>query len=356
MPKIIYSACKYDYMDSRRGYSFEHYNFYETLSKLPGFEVVYFPYERSLEVGREKMNAELKELVNREKPDILFAAMFTDELKKEVIGDISKNTGCQTIAWFCDDVWRFDNYSKYWAPYFNWVVTADSHAPEKYNKLGYKNVIKSQFACNNFVYKPLDLPKIYDITFVGQRYGNRKKIIKEIKKSGIRIECWGKGWPNGRVSQEEMIKIFSQSNINLNLTKSSGSLNLRSLAGIFLKKSEGKIKIVSPRFWIVNLKSALDRGKEQIKGRNFEILGCKGFLITGDADNLQDYYQDGKEIIIYKNNKDLIEKIKYYLENEKEREREDIALAGYKRTIAEHTYEKRFEEIFKIAGFKKNVR
>lgn len=349
MVRILYTACKYDYMDVKRGYSFEHYNFYGTLSKLPQFEIIYFPYERMHEVGKDKMNEELRELVDKEKPNILLAIIFTDELKKEVIGEISKNTNTQTIAWFCDDSWRFDNYSKYWAPYFNWVVTADSRAPEKYHKIGYKNVIKSQFACNHFLYKPLNLPKIYDVTFIGQPHSNRKKIIEKIKKTGINIKCWGKGWSNGRVSQEEMIKIFSQSKINLNLTKSSGNISLKELVKIFLKRKNNKsIQIDNPHHWIDNFKSFLGKRREQIKGRNFEIPGCQGFLITGDADNLCDYYEDGNEIVIYKDTNDLINKIKYYLEHDEERE--VIAHAGYKRTLQDHTYEKRFNEIFKTIG------
>ncbi|PIR26825.1 MAG: hypothetical protein COV41_00565, partial [Candidatus Brennerbacteria bacterium CG11_big_fil_rev_8_21_14_0_20_43_10] len=67
---------------------------------------------------------------------------------------------------------------------------------------------------------------------------------------------------------------------------------------------------------------------------------------TGDADNLRDYYVDGKEIVIFKDTADMIEKIKYYLAHDKEREA--IAQAGYERTIREHTYEQRFREIFKI--------
>jgi len=63
------------------------------------------------------------------------------------------------------------------------------------------------------------------------------------------------------------------------------------------------------------------------------------------ADNLNDYYQKGKEIVCFNNNQEMLEKAKYYLEHEDERKA--IALAGYQRTINEHTYEKRFQEIFK---------
>ena len=146
-----------------------------------------------------------------------------------------------------------------------------------------------------------------------------------------------------------MIRVFSQSKVNLNLTKGSSATVLKSLARIFLsRKSERSIQIENPKQWINNLKSLLGKRQEQIKGRNFEIPGCGGFLITGDADNLRDYYKDGKEIVIYENTEDLIEKIKYYLEHNEERE--TIAKAGHERTLRDHTYEKRFNEIFKTIG------
>ncbi|MDE1971514.1 MAG: glycosyltransferase family 1 protein, partial [Patescibacteria group bacterium] len=49
---------------------------------------------------------------------------------------------------------------------------------------------------------------------------------------------------------------------------------------------------------------------------------------------------------------DLIEKARYYLTHESERAR--IARAGYERTLREHTYEKRFQELFramKLPGY-----
>ena len=191
--------------------------------------------------------------------------------------------------------------------------------------------------------------KIYDVSFVGQPHSNRREIVEKIKKTGIDVKCWGKGWPAGRIPQENMIKIFSQSKINLNLTKSFGSINFRALASIFFRRELDKsLKFVSPRYWFPNFQSFLAKKREQIKGRNFEIPGSGGFLLTSDADNLTDYYQDSKEIVIYKNINDMIDKVKYYLEHNEERE--IITQAGYERTLRDHTYEKRFNSIFKIMG------
>lgn len=353
--KILYIAMKYDYGSPDNGYSYEHYNFYDSLVKMEDrkHQVIYFPFDEILrKSGKEEMNRQLLEVVWREKPDLCFFFLFQDEIKKETIAKITKESGAITFNWFGDDHWRFYNFSRYYAPYFHWVSTTDSQAVEKYHKIGYKNVIKTQWACNHFLYKPSNLPKIYEVTFIGQPHGNRREIIEKIRKVGIKVECWGKGWPNGKISQEKMLTIFSQSKINLNLTKSSGGLNFRNFASIFLKKElGGNLKLVNPKYYFSNFQSLLAKKKEQIKARNFEVPGCGGFLLTGDADNLEDYYQKDKEIVVYKDINDIIKKIKYYLIHDLERE--SIAKAGYERTLRDHTYEKRFKEIFKIIGLSK---
>lgn len=353
--KIIYIALKYDYGDPKRGFSYEHCNLYDSLTKMDNsqYQVVYFPFDELMRKnGRDAMNKMLIETVSKQEPDICFFSLFTDEIKKEIIREITNKSRTITFNWFADDHWRFDNFSKYWASCFNWVTTTDSQAVEKYHKIGYKNVIKTQYACNHFLYRPLNLPKIYDITFIGQPHGNRKKIIEKIKKAGVNVNCWGKGWPKGRISQEKMINIFSQSKINLNFTKSSNPNIVRSIGGIFLhhlqRGNKKPIRPENPCYWIDNLKSRINRKRKQIKARNFEVPGCGAFLITEAADNFEDYYQDGKEVVIYQDMDDLIEKIRYYLEHDDEREK--IAQAGYQRTIRNHTYEKRFEQIFKTIG------
>lgn len=339
--KILYICSKYDYGNPERGLSFAHYNFYNSLINM-NHQIIYFPFDEiMLQNGWEAMNRTLLKRVSQEKPDLCFFCISANKIKKETVREISQNV--RTVNWFTDDQWKFENFSKYWAPCFSFVTTTDSKSVEKYHRIGYENVIKTQWACNQFLYKPLNLEKIYDVTFIGQSYGKRGEMIKKIRESGIKVNCWGRGWPSNRISQEEMIRIFSQSKINLNFSESSTRTPLKAILGIFLRPHR-----------IGNLKSFIDRRKrKQIKGRNFEVPGCGGFLLTSSADNIGDYYQDGKEIVIFENIEDVIKKIKYYLEHEEEREK--IALAGYQRTIKEHTYEQRFKEIFKAIGFHNSI-
>ena len=54
----------------------------------------------------------------------------------------------------------------------------------------------------------------------------------------------------------------------------------------------------------------------------------------------------GKEIVVYNNLADLDNKVKYYLDNEEERE--SIAKAGYERSKKDHTYFERSKRLVEI--------
>jgi spore maturation protein CgeB len=98
----------------------------------------------------------------------------------------------------------------------------------------------------------------------------------------------------------------------------------------------------------LNLNNAVDASFKQIKGRNFEVPACGGFLLTETAENLDDYFRYGDEIVTYEGLDELIDRIRYYLANAEARER--IAAAGHARALAEHTYAHRFDDIFGHAG------
>ena len=62
--------------------------------------------------------------------------------------------------------------------------------------------------------------------------------------------------------------------------------------------------------------------------RVFEALGIGSFMLS-DKGIYPKYLEDGMDFISYKDTNDLLDKIEYYLENENEREREEIAKHGY---------------------------
>lgn len=79
--------------------------------------------------------------------------------------------------------------------------------------------------------------------------------------------------------------------------------------------------------------------------RAFEVPGRGGFSIFPNIKGIEECYEDGKEIVLYKHGDldDLKNKIDYYLTHDAEREA--IRLAGFERTKREHTYVNRWQFI-----------
>lgn len=82
--------------------------------------------------------------------------------------------------------------------------------------------------------------------------------------------------------------------------------------------------------------------------RLYESTGLGAMLISDRKSNLHELFRIGKEIEDYGSIDELLEKVRYFLLNDKKRE--SIARAGQKRTLSEHTYEKRMAELAHLLG------
>ena len=78
----------------------------------------------------------------------------------------------------------------------------------------------------------------------------------------------------------------------------------------------------------------------------YEATGCGALLVTDYKYNLSELFVPDKEVVTYKTVEEAVNKIKYYLLHEEERKQ--IAAAGQKRTLDEHTYYNRMHELINI--------
>jgi len=317
--RLLYLVMRDDYGIPGGGPSHEWCNMVPALEGF-GFETRHFDYARELlEHGYWGSQARLRDLVASWRPHVLFIFMYQEQVDRELIRWVSESTPTVTVGWFADDHWRFDGYSRFWASALNWVLTTDVSAVDRYKAIGQPNVLLSQWAANVSDYHPTGSGLRYDVTFVGQPHGRRFELVEYLRRKDIDIQTWGPGWPNGRVTQEQMVEIFSSSRINLNMTGSS-----------------------------VSHSSLLRRDTDQIKGRVFEVPACGGLLLTDPAPDLGRYFHIGEEIAVYRDRRELVRQVLYLLGHEEERAR--IARAGYERTIRDHTWHHRFSDMFAAVG------
>jgi hypothetical protein len=196
--------------------------------------------------------------------------------------------------------------------YFDLCWTSTEDAVKKYCVEGALPIYLPEGA-NPEIHKPHDVEKTIDVSFVGQCYGNRPEIIRKLELEGFKIEAFGYGWPNGALSVEEMVRMYSKSKINLGFGGVAGHKDTYCL-----------------------------------KGRDFEIPMSGGLYLTEYHTELEGCYELGREIVTYTDLEDLVAKLRYLLANPKEAE--DIRKRGTQRALREHTWEMRFEQIFSLMG------
>ena len=92
-----------------------------------------------------------------------------------------------------------------------------------------------------------------------------------------------------------------------------------------------------------------NKNSEQLKARHFEIAATGTMQLSYYVEGLEQYYEIGKEIAIFLDPDDLVDKVRFYLADDFLREQ--IALRGLQRTLEEHTYFERFQKLFAQMGF-----
>ena len=89
----------------------------------------------------------------------------------------------------------------------------------------------------------------------------------------------------------------------------------------------------------INLNTTMRPIRTGLPQRIWDVLGCGGFLLTDNREDLPETLIPGRHLETYDSPEEACEKIRYYLEHEDERE--EIARNGYEEAVTSHTILKR---------------
>jgi len=115
---------------------------------------------------------------------------------------------------------------------------------------------------------------------------------------------------------------------------------------------------VKPPLWGYDMYRQLQRSKialnihidmaEQYAAnmRLYEATGVGTMLLTDWKTNLHELFELGREVVAYRSVEECLELVNHYLAHDEEREQ--IAKAGQKRTLSEHSYYHRMQELTEI--------
>ena len=159
--------------------------------------------------------------------------------------------------------------------------------------------------------------KEYDVMFSGTPYfQERTDMLKAIEEAGINLHIFGN-------NPEEW--------------KSQGFKNVHS--AVF---DEELAKVIAKSKITVGISNTICFGYYSI--RPSQVMLCRGFMIDRFCPSMERELRNGCEY--WSNHKELIEKIKYYIENEQEREQ--IAQRGYEIALTTLTNKSRCAELIKL--------
>lgn len=93
----------------------------------------------------------------------------------------------------------------------------------------------------------------------------------------------------------------------------------------------------------ININLVNGNAETGLNMRHFEITAAGGFMLCQDRPELHDCFAVGRECDVFRDEEDLLEKVRYYLEHP--RQRVEIAAAGQRRTLSEHLFSHRLGSV-----------
>lgn len=204
-----------------------------------------------------------------------------------------------TVLWYPDDLLATQHGPRdvaYNGAAYDMVYGYGRWDLKEYKKYGVKNVRWLPAACLPSLHRKLNIAKIHDVTFIGNLYENRIKLLERLaKRFNVLVK---------NAFRDEMVEIFNKSKIVLNLGIGQGS----------------------------------------IPHRIFEALACGSFLLTNEIPKEDRLFRD-RVHLVYFNDQNIEDLVAYYLAHEKEREA--IANRGRAEVLKHHTVRHRMETILK---------
>jgi spore maturation protein CgeB len=103
----------------------------------------------------------------------------------------------------------------------------------------------------------------------------------------------------------------------------------------------------------INLNITVRSIRNAIPQRVFDIMGCGGLVLTNYQEDLQRYFEDGCNILVYSSIDEALDKCRYYLSHEKEADQ--IRQNGYKLVRDQFSYEHQLNQIWEISDLKSKL-
>lgn len=303
------------------------------------------------------------EMLKKHSPDVLFYDLYDEELLKEIR---TKINSIKLVA-----LWKGSPPVD--MKIFNFADVTISCAPEEVahlSNLGLKAEHLHHAFNKNILNNNSKLNKQYDIIFIGQIFKAvgfhivRDYLLKEVTKV-LNVKIFSSAYELSYVDflyhfLKKMVLTglipiyYAASNFNAKYQ----FLFEKSLHYSYMPFSLRLKKFLSPAVYGKQMYEIIEYSKVVLNihadssplfasnMRLFETTGVGSCLLTDWKKNINELFTKDEEVITYNSKEELIEKAKWLLEHDDEREK--IAAAGQRKVFAAHLYEHRLPRLLEI--------
>jgi spore maturation protein CgeB len=323
--------------------------------------------------GKPLTNERLLQTVRKAgRIDLFFGYFYSSVVYPQVVKQI-RALGMPTVNFSCNNVHQFELVRDI-APQFDLCWVPEQAAQADFVSVGARPV-RIQLAANPRVYHPFPQPRIYDVTFVGQRYADRAEFLQHLYLNGINVRAWGAGWQSRKrldlphlkaglalVEDERMDGVrrvlrqrFSRSTRKpAQATSTQPDTDTSPYGGPRLLQRD-LVRMFSQSRLSLGFATAGDSHKSEkrlthLRLREFEAPMSGALYLTEAQPELAEYFVPDKEVLTYTDRYELLDKARYHLAHQELAER--IRRAALIRSRREHTWQHRFNQLFASLGLK----
>ena len=280
--------------------------FYNTHTPLTLFYKLFAPKRHFPHIAQK-----LKKEILSFKPDLLLyiSSFFIPQECYDILKDFPD---IPRVGWVSD---AFGPNQKSKADFLDVLFCSDTGYLKATKDFKSRNLFLPLCA-DETVFKNQHLPRTGAPFFAGVGNPQRNEYLSAIQD---RCVIYGRRWPKKMLSQHEV------HNYKLQHHRLQDFIN-RTIAPINMTFSHNII--------------------DGLNFRIFEVAACGGLIIVNESKDLPTCYQVGQEAVTYRTPDDLNKLIHDIVTHPDKYQQ--IAEAGYKRTMQEHTYQKRLEQMFDI--------
>lgn len=261
-------------------------------------------------------NNKIRESVSKNIYDVIWIDKGTTISAETILFIKEKLPNAKIVSYSPDNMALRHNQSQQYletVPLYDYIVTTKSYILDDMRKLGAKNLIFVNNAYESEFHHPYDMTNDdyrrlgADVGFVGSYEKARCERLLYLADHGVKVTVWGAGKHWNKYKDYNDNFIFHQ-------------------GGLFSEDYSKSFRAVK-----INLCFLKKMNYDQQTQRTMEIPACGGFMLAERTAEHRALFEEDKEAVFFSSNEELLEKCKYYLAHDEERQ--NIAAAGFKRCL-----------------------